>query len=204
MITVAQNPDSRKNMKHSRIFSPRSAAILAGLMLVLSVACTKQDRESQLAQQEKNIDSFIQGLIKNDATTVVVYSPKSNRVILEPGLGDDLAPGDTVAFDYVGYVFSSGSGKGPLFATNLPPEATGPNWTLSALPPDYGRNVAGKGYFIPGLDDGLIGMRLGEHAYIVFSAQHGFGNTEMGIIPKMSPLLFEVVVTEIIKKPENN
>jgi FKBP-type peptidyl-prolyl cis-trans isomerase (trigger factor) len=180
----------------------RSTALLACLLLVFFVACTKQDRDSQLAQQEKNIDGFIQGLIKGD--TVAVYRPNSNRVILHHGLGDTLAPGDTAAFAYIGYVFSGGSGKGLLFATNLIEAAEDAGWALSAWPPDYGRNAVGMGYYIPGLDAGLVGMRLGEHAYIVFSAQHGFGNTEMGIVPKMSPLLFEVEVTEIIKKPKNN
>ena len=198
------------------IFFRRSTAVLICLLLVFFVACTKQDQESQLAQQEKNIDSFIQGLIKSDTTTVVVYLPNSVRVILHHGLGDPrvsdettipgdvVAQGDRVSFDYVGYVFSGSSGKGMLFATNLIEEAEDAKWVLSAWPPDYGNNVVGEGYYIPGLDAGLTGMYLGEHAYIVFSARHGFGNTEMGIIPKMSPLLFEVQITEIIKKQRND
>ena len=200
----------------------RSAALLLCLLLALVAACTKQDQESQLAQQEKNIDSFISGLINKNAATVVAYTPKSARIILDHGIGDTLAPkdplapdepvvpgitvapGDTVAFDYVGYVFSGGTGKGLPFATNVAEIVESGEWALSALPPDFGRNVAGRGYFIPGLDSGLLGMYLGEHAYIVFSARHGFGNTEMGVIPKMSPLLFEIYVKEIIKKPESD
>ena len=189
------------------IIFQRGAALLACLLLALFAACTKQDRENQLAQQEKNIDSFIQGLLKSDTTTRAVYRPKSNRVILHAGdtlTGVILAPGDTAVFDYAGYVFSGGNGKGMVFATNLTDPIESGDWPLSALPPNYGRNVVGEGYYIPGLDDGLVGMYLGEHAYIVFSAQHGFGNTEMGIIPKMSPLLFEVQVIDIIKKSKNN
>ena len=179
--------------------SPKTKTALTLVVTLFSLSfccfCTKEDEKNQLTRQEKDIDDFIKrdtasARGKNKDTIIVVTNKiETNRIVWNPGLGDTLAPGDTVSFAYNAYLFRSG--KGPLYASNLP---------LSGQPEDFGKNVVGKGYFIKGLDAGLVGMPTGEYAYIIFTSKYGYGNKELSTIPSMSPLFFEVEVTNIIKK----
>ena len=148
--------------------------------------CTKEDEKNQLATQSKNIDDFI----KQDATRVysingdtiitIVHKKETNRIVWNPRTGDTLMRGDTVQFTYTGSIFRMG--RGQIFAESSD------------------RNVVGVGHYLPGLDAGLIGMRAGEYAYIMFTSEYGYGNKEFSVIPKMSPLMFEVEVLNIVKK----
>jgi len=179
--------------------------ILLLLSLSLSCFCTKEDEKNQLAQQEKNIDAYITRDTseaykkKRDTVIVVTNKRETNRIVWNPGSGNDtIAPGDTAVFLYIGYIFSTG--KGAVFATNVPEIVERGAWPLSVVPDDYGRNVVGTGYFVPGLDAGLVGMRAGEYAYIIFTSQYGYGNKELSTIPRMSPLMFEVEILGIVRK----
>ncbi|MDR2584882.1 MAG: FKBP-type peptidyl-prolyl cis-trans isomerase [Prevotellaceae bacterium] len=161
--------------------------------------CAKEDEKNQLTRQEKDIDEFIkrdtaQARRANKDTLIkVINRPQANVIVWNP-LSDDtvendkdqtvdqsVESGDTVAFYYRGQVFSS-SKSGNLFAD------------------DFSRNVVGRGYYIQGLDAGLIGLHKGEHAYIIFTSKYGYGNRELSLIPKMSPLMFEVLITDVVKK----
>ena len=175
------------------------------LILFFCCFCNKEDEKSQLAQQEVRIDEFIRrdttdAYRKNRDTLIVVTNKKeTNRIVWNPGVGSDtLAHGDMVVFAYIGYLFNSG--KGAVIATNVAEIIEDGKWPLSEYPGDYGRNTVGTGYYVPGLDAGLIGMRVGEYAYILFTSQYGYGNKELSTIPKMSPLMFEVEIINIIRK----
>jgi hypothetical protein len=177
---------------------------LAICMLPLFCFCTKEDEKNLLAQQEKSIDTFISrdttdAYRKNKDTLIIVTNKReTNRIVWNPKAGDTLAVGDEVTFAYIARIFNSG--KGAIFSTNLPQLVDEGYWSISIYPDDYGRNVVGVGYYISGLDAGLIGMRAGEYAYIIFTSQYGYGNKELSMIPKMTPLMFEVEIESIIKK----
>jgi len=162
---------------------------------MLGCFCTKQDEENQLSQQEKNIDAFINQLVKD----TVIYRGAASRVVLQQGIGDTLAAGDSVHFYYAAYIFSPAGNRGTLFAA-YPPDGVSLSWPLSELPKDYGKNTVGSGYYFSGLDAGLIGMRAKEHAFVLCTSKYGFGNNQVGIVPKMSPLLFELWIERIVKK----
>ena len=172
------------------------------LALTLFCFCTKEDEKNQLAQQEKNIDSFITSetnkavIVNKDTIVMVTNQRETNRIVWNPQEGYAIAKGDTAVFAYVGSIFSSG--RGAVFATNLVDSEAKKAWPLSIDPPDFCRNAVGVGHYIPGLDAGLLGMRAGEYAYIIFTSQYGFGNKGFSSIPKMSPLMFEVEILEII------
>jgi FKBP-type peptidyl-prolyl cis-trans isomerase len=165
---------------------PFSILFLSLLSLSFCCFCTKEDEKNQLAQQAKSIDDFIKrdtadARSKNKDTIITVTNKRAtNRIVWNPGMGDTIAAGDTVAFAYIARIFSSG--KGAIFSA------------------DYSKNAAGTGNYILGLDAGLVGMRTGEYAYIMFTSQYGYGNKEFSVIPKMSPLMFEVEIEYIIKK----
>lgn len=160
--------------------------------------CTKQDLEMQLTKQEKDIDAFINKLTRD----TVIYRMAASRVVLQSGAGDTLAAGDSVRFYYAAYIFSSSGTSGTLFAAH-PPDTLELKWPLSEWPDDYGSNTVGTGYYFSGLDAGLIGMQAKEHAYILCTSKYGFGNSQMGVIPKMSPLLFELWIDRIVKKKKS-
>jgi len=173
---------------------------ILGLFLLFSFvnlcsSCAKQDREILVAQQIKDIESFAQSAA--NASRRLVINSGSTRLVISEGAGDTLAVGDSVTFDYAGYIFQSGLGT--LFDTNVESisEVLGVNIYNRGF--DCGDCVLGRGKLIKGLDLGLIGAKKGEQAYIVFPADLGFGNSDIGLVPKMSALIYEVWIKEIKK-----
>lgn len=170
--------------------------LLAGLLFTL-LSCTKEDRKLTLIQQEEAIDQFVQSLAKD----TVLYQKGVVRAVLEPGISvdpaDTLAAGDTIYFYYAGYIFSRG--KGELFHTNSLAVAEANNRTLTRDEAAVHSGVVGEGKFLKGLDYGFPGMAPGEHSYVIFNADYGYGNTKVGLVPPMSPLLFEIWVDRIVK-----
>ena len=59
--------------------------------------------------------------------------------------------------------------------------------------------ILSNGSLLEGLAQGLVGAKAGERCDIVFSAKYGFNNTVVYNVPKLSPLIFEVWVEEIVK-----
>ncbi len=168
--------------------------ILLGLLPFMT-GCTKQDKEIQLAQQIKDIDSFTKNQVA--AGKRLVVNGGASRVVIAEGSEDSLMEGDSVVFDFAGYVFQSGLGV--LFETNIPEVADNLGINIYNRGFDFGKGVIGKGMFIDGLDWGLKGAKKGEHAYIVFPANLGYDKKDVGLVPKMSPLIFEVWIKEIKK-----
>lgn len=168
------------------------------ILIVLLVSCTKEDRRALIINQETEIDEFVKTL----AADTVYYRNGVVRAVLESGIsgaeGDTLAPGDSACFYYAGHLFNNG--KGAIFHTNSDSVANVYDWPLSGTGTLLLSQVVGEGKLIKGLDNGMPGMREGERAYIIFNADFGFGNNKVGQIPKMSPLLYEIWLEQIIKK----
>lgn len=160
-------------------------------LLMLFSNCTKQDRENTIINQEASIDSYLSGL----STHETVRNGGSNRAVIDLGReGTAAAAGDSLYIRYAGYIFSNG--KGDLFVTNDSTVAKAKNFPLQESP--LGIKL-GKTSLVKGLELGLHGVKEGEHCYIVFSAKYGFDNTTVGIVPKLSPLFYEVWVDKVIK-----
>lgn len=165
--------------------------ILAILSLVLLVACAKEDRENTIINQEERIDKYISSL----QGVRISRNGGSNRIVYTEGNGvDSLAVGDSIKFHYAGYIFSGG--KGSLFATNNEEIAAQHNFPLSG---DIEKRVLRSGDMVSGLANGLIGAKKGEKCDIVFSAKYGFNNTVVYNVPKLSPLIFEIWIEDIVK-----
>lgn len=163
---------------------------------IIVVSCTQQDIDNATTLQETQIESYIKNLGAKD----VVVNNGVWRAVMDQGkegAENQVSMGDSIVYDYAGYLFSSG--KGYLYDTNVLnlAEASGTGYDYSYFVPKKG--VAGKGKLISGLDIGLIGAKVGERCYVIFSARHGFGNVQTGMIPKMSPLLIEVWILEVKK-----
>ncbi len=148
-------------------------------VVVLTMVACQGANELTVATQEETIDSYITANYTDDQ---IVRNGGSNRIIVTPGIASVVvAKGDSVAFYYNGYIFTS-KGAGTQFVSDS---------TVVA---------AGEGYMIDGLDKGLTGASLGEECYIIFSAKYGFYNKEVGLVPAMSPLMYHVLIANIKKK----
>lgn len=172
------------------------AKVKASILLLLALAfacCTKEDRKIALVAQEKNIEDFILSL-KADT---VFYRGGSSRIVLKNGSGDSLRLGDSLYFTYAAYIFSRG--KGRLFDTNSDSIALVNSWPISDINRAQGKGIVGQGEFIEGLENGFPGMQTGEYCYIIFNASHGYNNSRVAAVPKMSPLLFEIWADKIVK-----
>ncbi len=174
--------------------------ILKGFIIISFFgACTSENEKETLLSQEVAIDNYINAqLTAADSVKAleVVANNSSYRLIYKYGTGDVVASGDSVEFLYVASIFSNG--RGPDFDTNLPDSS---RTDAGSLYPhsDLGKGIAGQGFYIPGLDNGLMGMKAGEQAQIVFSAAQGYGNKSVGIVPPLSPLLFNIYLEKVKK-----
>lgn len=88
--------------------------------------------------------------------------------------GDDLVDQDEVVVKYKGTLLSNVTFDEGEFATRL-----------------------GTNAVIPGFEEGIKKMKVGEKATVIFPSEIGYGENGQGSIPPYSPLLFEI---EILSK----
>ena len=144
-----------------------------------------------LVTQEENIDRYITSL----SGVRVARNGGSNRLVYTEGKGrDTLAIGDSLRFFYAGYIFSNG--KGTLFATNDTLTAERNSFELRG---GIEEKVLSSKEMLSGLANGLVGAKAGEKCEVVFSAKYGYDNDIVYNVPRMSPLIFEVWVEDVIK-----
>lgn len=95
------------------------------------------------------------------------------------GTGAAAATGDTVKVNYTGWLED-----GTQFDTSL--DGDDPfSFTL------------GSNTVIAGWEEGLLGMKVGGKRQLVVPAALGYGDTDMGIIPAGSTLIFEVELVDV-------
>lgn len=95
------------------------------------------------------------------------------------GTGAAAATGDTVKVNYTGWLED-----GTQFDTSL--DGDDPfSFTL------------GSNTVIAGWEEGLLGMKVGGKRQLVIPADLGYGDTDMGIIPAGSTLIFEVELVDV-------
>ena len=163
------------------------------------VSCKKESLETTYSSQEDRIDSFIEGLMREDPAPRIVRNGGSNRIVLTEGNGEVLETGGTVSFYYAGYIFTgSAPSPGNLFATNREDTANESGWTLTD--PDYSilkLKLDDDSKLVEGLRKGLLGVKAGEICYIVFSGKYGFGDEIIGSIPANSALIYQIWVESL-------
>jgi hypothetical protein len=167
----------------------------SGILFILSFlcACTSEVERLAVSNQEQAINNYITTQITADSTIQMVANNGSYRLIKTPGNVPEAAAGDSVSFFYIAYVFSRG--KGMAFDTNR--DTLGFHRDTLGYKADNGKGIVGVGQYIPGLDNGLLGMKTGEKAEIIFPAAQGFGGVAVGLVPPLSALLFEVEMVRV-------
>lgn len=145
-----------------------------------------------MTEQEKLIEKYTSTLQSEE----VVINDGVWRVVLEEGSGTyGAVAGDSVIFNYSAYIFSNG--KGSVFDTNIKSVAKEAGLGMDQIFFQPRRKVVGEGELLPGLERGLLGVKKGEKCYLIFSSRHGFGNKQIGMVPKMSPLIYEVWIADV-------
>lgn len=172
----------------------RLTLLIALILFFIPLSCAKEEQLNLMSQQESAIDKYVNTLTNSG----VVVEDGVWRVVMEEGSGTtEAVAGDSLLINYAAYIFNSG--KGDLYDTNVKSVANeaGLEMDFDLLQPRW--VVVGKGKLLTGMDRGLISVKKGERCYVIFSARHGFGNTQIGLVPKMSPLLIEVWVVDVKK-----
>ena len=101
--------------------------------------------------------------------------------ILREGRGTEVAAaGDSLQVDYTGWTrngrrFDSSEARGPLDV------------------------VLGEGTVIPGFEEGLEGMRLGEQRLLVIPHELAYGSRRIGDIPPYAILVFRIELVGLVK-----
>lgn len=140
-------------------------------------------------------------MVMKDSTVTdtlrVINNAGSNRLITKEGEGEELKKNGSIAFYYAGYTFSNGISSSNLFSTNHSLSASESGWTLSEEE-DKILTINMEEYeLVPGLKNGLIGVKAGEECQIIFSGKYGFGKKALGIVPANSALVYKIWVESI-------
>lgn len=176
----------------------RKADSIVWMLAVFAVSlgvfsCQKEDLKSTIANQDKEIERFVNSLAGMDYR--IERYEGIVRAVVEEGSGEEAQDGDSLHLIYSGYIFSGGPGT--LFATNDTTMVD--NTTFFPASPAPERICLGRTPLIEGLAKGLKGVKKGEHCYIFFSAKYGFYNTIVYSVPKLSPLFYDIAVENVIK-----
>lgn len=108
------------------------------------------------------------------------------------GKGKAIAQGSPVKFHYVGRLLD-----GTIFDTSLK-EVAEENGMLHPMRTyDPLETMAGTGQMIRGMDEALMMMREGDRATVIIPFQLGYGESDMGVIPPYSTLIFEMEVVSV-------
>lgn len=173
--------------------------LLFFLVLPIALSC-QSELENTYSQQESQIDRFItQNMTVDGVDLRVERNAGSNRLILTEGSGEELGESGSVTLYYAAFVFSGGISVSNLVATNHFQFAEEIGWLLDDA--DYGAvtlNMSDK--LIPGLKNGLKGVKSGEEAIILFSGEYGYGNKAYGNIPAKSALAYRVWILDVSNK----
>ena len=167
--------------------------IITLLVCILASSCVKEQLEVTYNKQEDQIDQYIS---KND-TIKVVRNSGSNRLIFKEGVGEGLKKDGYVSFYYAGYTFNGSFNKSSLFSTNKLEVAAELGWDTEKSEFNLYEICLQDADLIPGLKNGLEGVKAGEECEILFSAKYGFGNKALGTIPAKTALLYKIWVVGV-------
>jgi FKBP-type peptidyl-prolyl cis-trans isomerase len=183
-------------MKHKFIISA-----LAAIYLV-NVSCVKEKLADTYNKQEDKIDQYIEKnrYVKNGGETDtlnVYYNGGAARLVTKEGEGEELTGTGSVAFYYAGYTFSGSISASNLFSTNHRQTAESASWTLTDEQDDILTINLSEHELLPGLKNGLVGVKGGEECQILFSGKYGFGKKGSGIVPANSALVYKIWVESV-------
>lgn len=151
-------------------------------MLPILLACATQPPEApvkgnltEVKRADNSRPTAVAGLNANTSATGLTWW------VLKEGTGAVPTPGQTVAVHYTGWLKSSGE----KFDSSLD---RGKTFTFPV----------GQGRVIPGWDEAVGAMKVGEHRMLEIPPQLAYGERGAGgVIPPGATLLFDVELIEV-------
>lgn len=201
--------------------------LLAMALCLSTASCVKEKLETTYNSQEDKIEKYIESKryvkgkvqvpsrdddgniiyddngeqVMKDSTVTdtlrVINNAGSNRLVTKEGEGEELKENGSIAFYYAGYTFATSFNSSNLFSTNYSLCATEAGWTLSEEESKILTINLQEYDLIPGLKNGLVGVKAGEECEIIFSGKYGFGKRALGIVPANSALAYRIWVESI-------
>lgn len=201
--------------------------LLAMALCLSMASCVKEKLETTYNSQEDKIEKYIESKryvkgkvqvpsrdddgniiyddngeqVMKDSTVTdtlrVINNAGSNRLVTKEGEGEELKENGSIAFYYAGYTFATSFNSSNLFSTNYSLCATEAGWTLSEEESKILTINLQEYDLIPGLKNGLVGVKAGEECEIIFSGKYGFGKRALGIVPANSALAYRIWVESI-------
>ena len=179
----------------------RSTVLLTALLaLSLAGACTKQALKTTYDKQSSNIESFITAKMNADSTATLFKNDGAFRLTLHDtlGLADSLDWNGQVALWYACYTLTGSSiSSSNLVATNVKSLAKSAGWELSDSTRYHLDTLTLDKRLVEGLRRGLWGVQPGDEAFILFTGELGYGDSERGTIPARSALVYQVLIESI-------
>lgn len=149
----------------------KSGVLVAGLVSLSILACSNEGK----AGDKENMENQ-----QNTGDTITTASGLK-VVFTKKGDGAQAKVGSKVKVHYTGKLTN-----GTIFDNSL----------------DRGEPISfplGQGYVIPGWDEGIAMMRVGDKATLVIPPQLGYGERGSGSIPPNSTLIFDVELMDVIE-----
>jgi peptidylprolyl isomerase len=155
------------------------------LSLLALLACTGDAPSTPSAGPTASAPSAA-GPATTEGKTPVTTSSGLSYVILADGSGETAAAGDIVGMQYTGWLTD-----GTKFDSSL--DHGGQPFTFNL----------GKGQVIPGWDEGVAGMKVGEKRQLRIPSTLGYGatGTPGGPIPPNADLVFDVELVKVTRIP---
>ena len=177
--------------------------IFTAFICLFANSCVKEQMESVYNKQEDQIDQYINRAMLttdesgNPDTLRVVRNAGSNRLVRVEGIGEELTEDGYISFYYAGYTFNGSVSSANLFSTNRLESAVEVGWNAEESEYTLYEINLKDADLIPGLKNGLEGVKAGEECEIIFSAKYGFGNKPLGMIPAKTALLYKIWVVGV-------
>ena len=181
----------------------KAILIFSLIISILANSCIKEQLETVYNKQEDQIDQYInKAMLRMDEfgnpdTLTVVRNAGSNRLILKEGTGEELAKDGYVSFYYAGYTFNGSVSSSNMFSTNRLESAIEVGWNAEESEYILYEISLKDAELIPGLKNGLEGVKAGEECEIIFSGKYGYGNKPLGMIPAKTALLYKIWVVGV-------
>lgn len=185
-------------MKRSTLLS---AALVAACC---AVSCMKQALKTTYDKQSTFIESFVKAKMDADSTATLTRTGEAYRVTLHDTLDrvlhrtDSLDWNGQVALYYACFTLTSANiTASNLVATNLKQMADAAGWELSDTT-RYKLDTLTLDKTLPeGLRNGLYGVQPYDEAFVLFTGEYGFGDSERGTIPARSALVYQIWIASI-------
>ena len=171
------------------------------ISLIVLSACAKQSLQATYDKQTTYIENFVAARVKETPDAVLTRGEGAYRLTMSSTAAEDaptLQWGHRVKLDYGCFLLTSATlSSSNLVSTSIKNLATQAGWTLSDESIFQPVTVTLDDTLVPGFADGLVGVKAGDEAYILFTGEYGYGKNERGTIPALSALAYYVQIEEI-------